>query len=327
MRGGETWGEALSRPANERAPESGRDPDGFDGREPSPPSAGGSRPGPGRTHPTSVPGGRAGLTFLHWCGGLLAALAMSVPFLWMLRTSLMEPLEVFRFPPALLPGSPRLENYGAALTVQPFGRYFLNSAVFAACVVAGQLATATTAGYAFARIDFRGRDRLFLAFLSTMMVPAVVVLIPRFLLIDRLGWVDTYQGLVSTELVSVWGIFLMRQYFRSLPIELEDAARIDGAGPFRIFWSVALPLAKPAIATLALFAFIDAWKNLLWPLLVTRSLEMRVVEVGIAAFHGTYEVNWPYQMVAGVAAVTPILLLFLFTQRYFVQGIQMEGFR
>jgi multiple sugar transport system permease protein len=258
---------------------------------------------------------------------LLAAATMLFPFLWMLVTSLQGPLEVFGYPPELVPDDPRWSNYPEALTAQPFGRYFLNSAIFATCVVAGQLATAATAGYAFARLEFRGRDRLFLLFLSTMMVPAVVVLIPRFLLVEGLGWVDTYQGLISTELVSVWGIFLMRQYFRTLPGELEDAARIDGAGPFRIFWSVALPLARPALATLGLFAFIDAWKNLLWPLLVTRSQAMRVVEVGIASFHGTYEVNWPYQMAAGVAAVLPVVLLFVFTQRYFVKGIQMEGFR
>ncbi|MYJ16631.1 MAG: carbohydrate ABC transporter permease [Gemmatimonadetes bacterium] len=125
----------------------------------------------------------------------------------------------------------------------------------------------------------------------------------------------------------MWGIFLMRQYFRTVPRDLEDAARVDGAGHWRIFWSVALPLAKPAVATLGLFAFVDAWKNLLWPLLVTRSMEMRVVEVGIAAFHSTYEINWPYQMAAGVVAVLPIALLFLFTQRYFVRGIQLEGIR
>ncbi len=267
------------------------------------------------------------LTPLAWGVTLLLAATMLLPFLWMLSTSLMEQLEVFRFPPRLLPRDPVWSNYPEALTAQPFGRYFLNSAIFAVSVVAGQLVTSATAGYAFARLEFRGRDRLFLLFLSTMMVPAVVVLIPRFLLVDALGWVDTYQGLVSTELVSVWGIFLMRQYFRSVPRELEDAARIDGAGPFRIFWSVSLPLARPALATLGLFAFVDAWKNLLWPLLVTRSMEMRVVEVGIASFHGTYEINWPYQMAAGVTAVVPIVLLFLFTQRYFVRGIQMEGFR
>lgn len=258
--------------------------------------------------------------------GLLAA-TMAAPFLWMVVTSLMAPLEVFRHPPALWPADPRWSNYPGAVTAQPFGRYFLNSLVFATAVVAGQLVTAATAGYAFARLDFRGRDRLFLLVLSTMMVPVVVVLIPRFLLIDSLGWLDTYQGLISTELVSVWGIFLLRQFFRSVPAELEDAARIDGAGPFRIFWSISLPLARPALATLGLFAFIDAWKNLLWPLLVARSQDLRVVEVGIASYHATYEINWPYQMAVGTLAVLPILVLFLFTQRYFVRGIQMEGFR
>ncbi len=261
-------------------------------------------------------------------GLLLAAacLVMAAPFAWMGLTSLMGQLEVFAGG-GLLPRAPRWSNYPEALTVQPFSRYFLNSLLFATAVAAGQVATSATAGYAFARLEFPGRDGLFMLFLSTMMVPAVVVLIPRFLMIEALGWIDTYQGLVSTELVSVWGIFLMRQYFRTVPRELEDAARVDGAGRVRIFWSVALPLAKPAVATLALFAFVDAWKNLLWPLLVTRSTEMRVVEVGIAAFHSTYEINWPYQMAAGVVAVLPIALLFLFTQRYFVRGIQLEGLR
>ncbi len=253
-------------------------------------------------------------------------LVMAAPFLWMAATSLMGQLEVFSSR-GVLPAAPHWSNYPEALTAQPFGRYFLNSLIFAVAVVAGQIVTATTAGYAFARIDFPGRQKVFMLFLATMMVPVVIVLIPRFLLIDALGWIDTYQGLISTELVSVWGIFLMRQYFRTLPRELEDAARVDGAGPFRVFLSVALPLAKPAVATLALFAFIDAWKNLLWPMLATRSMEMRVVEVGIAAFHSTYEINWPYQMAAGVVAVLPIALLFLFTQRYFVRGIQLEGIR
>jgi multiple sugar transport system permease protein len=267
------------------------------------------------------------LSVVAWAATLLLAATMLLPFVWMVVTSLQAQLDVFRYPPELVPDPPRWENYPEALTAQPFARYLLNSGVFAVCVVAGQLVTAATAGYAFARLEFRGRERLFLAVLSTMMVPVVVVLIPRFLLIESLGWIDTYQGLISTELVSVWGIFLMRQYFRTVPRELEDAARIDGAGSLRIFWSVALPLARPALATLALFAFVDAWKNLLWPLLVTRSQEMRVIEVGIASFHGTYEVNWPYQMAAGVVAVVPVVLVFVFTQRYFVRGIQMEGFR
>jgi multiple sugar transport system permease protein len=262
-----------------------------------------------------------------WGLAVLLAATMLLPFLWMIATSFMDELEVFRFPPRLVPESLRWDNYAGALTARPFGRYFLNSFVFASAVVVGQLFTAATAGYAFAKFDFRGRDRLFMLYLSTMMVPAVVVLIPRVLLVDALGWIDTYGGLISTELVSVWGIFLMRQYFRSVPRELEDAARIDGAGSWRVFWTISLPLAKPALATIGLFAFIDAWKNLLWPLVVTRSMTMRTVEVGIASFHGTFVMNWPYQMAAAVTAVIPIVILFFLTQRYFVQGIQLTGFR
>lgn len=266
---------------------------------------------------------------LRWQAGAVFALTclMLTPFLWMVSTSLMDELEVFQFPPRLFPERPLLSNYPGALGAQPFGRYFLNSLLFALLVVAGQLATSATAGYAFAKLEFRGRDRLFLAVLSAMMVPPVVVLIPRFLLIDGLGWVDSYQGLASTELVTVWGIFLMRQFFRSVPTELEEAARLDGAGAWRTFWSIALPLARPALMTLALFAFIDAWKNLLWPLVATRSLEMRTVEVGIASFHSTYLTHWPFQMAAAVSAIAPILLLFLFTQRFLVRGIQMTGFK
>ena len=265
--------------------------------------------------------------FRHWgATGLLvsASVIMIAPFLWMAMTSLMDQLEVFS-PGVLLPDSPRWRNYPDALTAQPFGRYFFNSSVFAIAVVVGQVSTATMAGYAFARLNFGGRERVFMCFLATMMVPAVIVLIPRFLMIDSFGWIDTYQGLISTELVSVWGIFLMRQYFRTLPRELVDAARTDGANHWQIFRRVAIPLAKPAIATLALFSFVDAWKNFMWPLLVTRSTEMRVVEVGVAAFHSTYEINWPYQMAAGVVAVVPLACLFLITQRYFARGIQLEG--
>lgn len=267
------------------------------------------------------------MSFVMWAVTIGLALTMLAPFLWMISTSLMDELEVFRFPPRLIPESARWENYSGALSARPFGRYFFNSFVFAICIVVGQLFTAATAGYAFAKFEFTGRNKLFLIFLSTMMVPAVVVMIPRFLLIDSLGWVDTYAGLVSTELVSVWGIFLMRQYFRSVPGELEDAARIDGAGPWRVFWTISLPLARPALATLGLFAFIEAWKNILWPLVATRSMSMRTVEVGIASFHGTFVMNWPYQMAAAATALAPILILFFFTQRYFVRGIQMTGFK
>lgn len=275
--------------------------------------------------------GWAGRGRLRRAGGYAVALALAAvmlaPFLWMLSTSLMDELEVFQYPPPLLPEAPRWSNYPESLTALPFGRFFLNSAVLAFWTVLGQVATGATAGYAFARYRFAGRTPLFVLYLGTLMVPAIVLLIPRFLLVDAVGGVDTLAGLVSTELVAVWGVFLMRQFFLTLPRDTEDAARVDGAGEWTVFWRVALPLARPALATLALFAFVDAWKNFLWPLIVTRSLERRVVEVGIASYHGFFYANWPYQMAAAVTALVPVLVVFVLAQRYFIRGIQLTGLR
>ncbi|HKE90632.1 MAG TPA: carbohydrate ABC transporter permease [Gemmatimonadales bacterium] len=254
---------------------------------------------------------------------MLLGVIVVLPFLYMVTTSLMDEFEVLRSPPAVLPAHPRFGNYAAALTALPFWRFFLNSGIVSLCVVAGQLATSATAAYAFARLRFPGRDRVFLLFLSVLMVPAVVLLIPRFLIVNALGWVDSYAGLISTELVTVWGIFLLRQFFLTLPRELEDAARLDGAGEWQVFWKVVLPLSKPALATVAVFGFVDQWKSFLWPLVVTRSVRMQVVEVGIASFHGVYGSNWPFQMAAAVMAVLPLAILLILAQRYFVRGIQL----
>jgi len=262
-----------------------------------------------------------------YAAALLLAAIMLLPFAWMLSTALMEEFEVFQYPPPLVPADPQWQNFPSALTQLPFARFFLNSGILAACMVVGQTFTGALGGYAFARFRFAGRGPLFAAYLGALMVPAIVLLIPRFLLIDALGGVDTIAGLVSTEVVSVWGVFMMRQFFLSLPRETEDAARIDGASEWTIFWRIAMPLARPALATLALFAFIDAWKSFLWPLVVTQSMEMRTVEVGIASFHGLYYANWPYQMAAAVSALVPVLIAFLASQRFFTRGIQLTGIR
>jgi multiple sugar transport system permease protein len=253
------------------------------------------------------------------------ALTMLAPFLYMLSTSLMDELEVFKFPPPVLPATPRFANYPEALTALPFGRFFLVSALTSVTVVAATLFTSATAGYAFARLEFPGRERVFLLYLATLMVPGIVLLIPRFLLVNAFGWVDSFRGLIITEAVQVWGVFLMRQYFLSVPRDLEDAARVDGASEWTVFARVAVPLARPALATVALFVFVDQWKSFLWPLIVTRSMEMRPIEVGISRFAGIYYTNWPYQMAAAVVAILPILVLFIFAQRYFIRGIQLTG--
>ncbi len=254
-------------------------------------------------------------------------LTMVLPFLWMVSTSLMGELEVYQYPPKLLPSTFRWSNFVEAMSMQPFGRYFLNTMVVAAASVAGQLIFCSMAAYAFARLPFRGRQRLFSLYLATMMIPAIVTIIPTFLLISTFGWMNSYWALFSPSISSVWGIFLLRQFFMTIPRELEDAARIDGASDWRIFRSIILPLSKPALATLAIFAFMSSWKDFLWPLIVTNRSDMRTVEVGIASFSGLYQTDWPHQMAAAVVVMLPIIIVFILAQRHFVRGITMTGIK
>lgn len=255
------------------------------------------------------------------------ALTMLFPFLWMISTSLMSELEVYQFPPSLLPSTWKWSNYAEALTLQPFGKFFLNTLIVAAASVIGQLVFCSMAAYAFARMRFRWRDKIFGAYLATMMIPAIVTIIPSFLLITKFGWMNTYWALFTPTLSSVWGIFLLRQFFQSIPRDLEDAARIDGASELTIFWKVVLPLSKPALATLAIFAFMGSWKDFLWPLIVTNRTDMRTVEVGIASFSSMYQTDWPHQMAAAVLVMAPVILVFFIAQKYFVRGITMTGMK
>jgi multiple sugar transport system permease protein len=252
---------------------------------------------------------------------------MLAPFLWMISTSLMGELDVFRFPPRFLPSSYRWQNYPDAMTMQPFGRYFLNTAIVATVSVLSQLMFCSMAAYAFARLRFLGRDRLFAVYLATMMIPGIVTLIPSFLLITTFGWMNTYLALVAPSLSSVWGIFLLRQFFMTIPRDLEDAARVDGASELMIFWRIILPLSRPALATLAIFAFMASWKDFLWPLIVTNRTDMRTVEVGIAGFNSLYATDWPHQMAAAVLVMLPVIVVFFAAQKYFVRGITMSGLK
>lgn len=239
---------------------------------------------------------------------------MIAPFLYMVVTALMSEPGSLRHP---LP-----ENFAAALVALPFERFLLNSVILSLAVVAGQVLTSATAAYAFARLRFPGRDRLFLGYLCALLVPAIVLVIPRYLLIDALGWTDSYQGLISTELVSVTGIFLLRQFFRAIPRDLEDAARLEGAGEWAIFWRVIMPLSRPALATLAVLGFADQWRSFVWPLATARSSAMQPLEVGIANLQGTYELSWSYHMATAVAAMIPLMVLYFVAQKYFVRGIE-----
>lgn len=258
---------------------------------------------------------------------VLLAATMLAPFLWMISTSLMGEYEVFQFPPRFIPSSLRWSNYPEAMGMQPFGRFFLNTAIVAGASVGGQLLFCSMAAYAFARLRFPGRDRLFGAYIATMMIPAIVTVIPAFLLVSRLGLINTYPALFLPTISSVWGIFLLRQFFLTIPRDLEDAARVDGASELTIFWRIILPLSKPALATLAIFTFMASWKDFLWPLIVTNRTEMRTVEVGIAGFNSLYSTDWPHQMAAAVLVLLPVIIVFFIAQKYFVRGITLTGLK
>ena len=255
----------------------------------------------------------------------IASLAMLAPFIYMISVAFMGESELLRWPPAVLPDKLETGNYAVAFQALPYARVFMNTAILAACVMVGQVLTSAAAGYAFARMRFPGRDRVFTALLATSAIPAILLLLPRYLLIDALGWVDTYPGLISTELVSVWGIVLMRQSFLALPRDVEDAARLDGAGEWTLFWRVALPLARPAVAALGVLAFMDQWRNLLWPLVATRSPAMEVAEVALTRFHVAFAGNWPYQMAAAVMVTLPVLAACIAAQRYVMRGAALTG--
>ena len=264
----------------------------------------------------------------HWLSATvltLLAAVMLAPFFYMLSVSLMGETELLRWPPPVLPRMPTTANYVAALAALPYGRVVVNTALLAGCVMVGQVLTSAAAGYAFARMQFTGRDGLFSVVLATLGIPTILLVIPRFFLMSSLHWVDKYPGLISTELLSVAGIFLMRQAFTMVPREVEEAARLDGVGEWTLFWRVMLPIARPAVVTVAVLAFLDQWRNFLWPLVITRSSQMEVAEVALARFHATYLTNWPYQMAASLLVTLPVLLLGLAAYRYLLQGLRITG--
>jgi len=261
-----------------------------------------------------------------WPLGVLAVILV-LPFLYMISVSFMGEVELLRWPPALLPRTPTTGNYIAAYEALPYPRVLLNTAILAGCVMVGQVITSAAAGYAFARIRFPARDPLYAGTVALLTIPSVLLLVPRYLLVNAVGLVDTYPGLISTELVSIWGIILMRQTFLMLPRDVEEAARLDGAGEWTLFWRVTLPLARPAVLVLAVLAFMDQCRNFLWPLVVTNSPQMAVSEVALARFHATYAANIPYQMAAAVLVTVPVLVVCLLAQRYVLEGARLTGAR
>ena len=261
---------------------------------------------------------------------LVYAAVTLLPFAWMLITSFKESREVFRLPPSFVPtllfGPDPLANYTEVLTRHDFLLYFRNSFFVSTTAALGQVATCALAGYAFARMHLPGKTAIFALILTTAFVPTEVTIIPEFLLMRGLGWIDTFLPLiVPSFLVGSFGTFMLREYFASLPNEYGEAARIDGAGPFRIFWRVYLPLARPALISIFVIAFINNWDELLRPLLYLNSPELRTVPLGLMRFVGEFEAEWALLMAGSVASTLPLILVYLLGQKYVLQGFAGGG--
>jgi multiple sugar transport system permease protein len=258
---------------------------------------------------------------------IAAAVVMIGPLYWMLATSFKPPGDVFASPPKWIPDPWTLQNYRDVFSLLPFERYFFNSVLVTTLIVGLNVVFDTAAAYAFAKLRFPGRDLLFYALLLTLMVPFQVNLIPLYRImvffhdVNPLLGVDTYFGLIAPSAIQVFGIFLMRQYLRSIPDELLESARVDGASEFRILRTIVFPLAKPAMATLAIFTFLTAWNDFLWPLIVTSSDEMRTLPVGLALLARRNTVNWGHTTAGTMLAAAPMILVFVVLQRRFIEGL------
>jgi len=260
---------------------------------------------------------------------LLAPVAavMLVPLVWMVVISLETKTQAQSFPPVLVPSSLHFNNYSDTWNTVPFGDFFLNSALYSLATVAGNLLFCSLAAYAFARIRFFGSNVLFVVLLATLMVPFQVLLIPTFLIVKKLGMVDSVGGLIMPNLCSAFGIFMLRQFFRTLPIELEEAARIDGTSRLGILFKIVLPLSKPALATLAIIQFMWSWNDFLWPLIIIDSASHAPLQLGLSTLQGAHATEWNLLMAGTVMSQIPMLAAFLFAQRWFVRSVAFTGIK
>ncbi len=272
----------------------------------------------------------------HRLGTILAWVLLSLlgtlylgPFLWMVSSSLKGPEEIYAFPPDFIPNTLRWSNYLEAWNRVPFGRFFLNSALVTVATTLGVILTSSLGGYSFARLRYPGRDTILLMYLGTMMIPFPVLMIPAYILMRRLSLIDTLWGLIIPGWFSAWGTFLMRQYMLTLPREVEEAARVDGASFLQIYWRIILPLSTPVIATLGIFTFLGAWNDFLWPLILISSIDKKTVPLGLVMFQSQIPMKTPWHLVMAAAtfSMLPVLIIFVLGQKYYVRGIALSGLK
>ena len=262
---------------------------------------------------------------IAWCLLLAGGLAMSAPILFMLTTSLKDAAQVYDL--RFIPVSPSLDNYKSILADGRFARWFLNSLGVATIVTLSNVFFDSLVGYTLAKFRFRGRRLVFIAILSTLMIPTEMLVIPWYLMASSLGWIDTYWGIMFPGMMTAFGTFLMKQFFETVPDDFLEAARIDGMGEVAIWWKVAMPLVKPALSALAIFTFLGNWTAFFWPLIVTTSRDLYTLPVGLSSFAVEQQVQWEMIMTGASLATIPTLLVFLFLQRHIVRGIVMAGLK
>jgi multiple sugar transport system permease protein len=277
------------------------------------------------------PGERAWHAFV-WVVLVIGACIMILPFLWLVTSSLKTELGVFRFPPQWIPNPPLFGNYVEAWNAAPFGIYLRNTCVLLVVNEFAILASASLCAYGFARIEFPGREFFFKLLLATVMLPGIVTMIPQFVIFSRIGWVNTFLPLTVPAFFGggAFNIFLLRQFFRGLPSELADAARIDGSSEVGIYWRIMLPLAKPALATVAVFTFMGVWNDFMGPLLyLARDQNKYTVALGLAMFRNSFwqRTRWDLVMAGSTMMILPVIVIFFVAQNYFVQGIQLTGIK
>ncbi|TMR25340.1 carbohydrate ABC transporter permease [Nonomuraea turkmeniaca] len=269
------------------------------------------------------------LLYLALVAGALPTL---LPFVWLVRSALMQDAQMFVSPPEWIPAPFQWSNFSEALTTQPFGRYFVNTLVIAVISVLGTVLTCAVAAFSFSRLRWRGRNVVFALLLSGVMLPYAVTLIPTFVMWQELGALDTIAPLTVPSWFAgagggVFNIFLLRQFFLTIPFELDEAAYIDGASPWRVFWTIVMPLSKPAIIVVTIFTFIGTWNDFLGPLLYLQSEENYTLSLGLASFQSMYLTQWGYLMAASAAVIAPIIALFFVLQRYFIEGVTLTGIK
>ena len=269
------------------------------------------------------------IVFIGYLILVIGALSMLVPFLWLIAVSFMKESQIFSYPPSFIPAPFIADNYLNVFTTLPLFRFFMNSLLVAIVTTVFQVLFSSMAGYAFARSKFKYKDALFFMFLVTMMIPPQVNIIPLFFLMRELHWIDTYQALIVPGIFGGLGVFLMRQWFMSMSTEIEEAAKIDGFGILRTFFTIALPLATPAAVTLALFTFITTWNSFMWPLIVTNSVDITTLPVAIAQFKGTFRetIMWGELTACSVVCALPVIIVYLLGKKYFISDMLSGGIK